>query len=72
MKFPYAAYIISLLKIDQPIEISPTMHYEEDVEYLIIRARHIFEEAISKYKLSAMNKNIDIPDQVPDLIHGGE
>ncbi|CAI2386044.1 unnamed protein product [Moneuplotes crassus] len=72
MKFPYASYIINLLKIDQPHEIIISTHYPPDIENLIIRSRIIFEEAHKKYKLSAMNKKIVVPDQPPNLIHGGE
>jgi hypothetical protein len=71
-KFPYAAYIINLLMIDQPVEVITTEYYSEDIANLILRTRQVFEEGVKLYKQSAQNKGIKVPDSSPDLVHGGE
>ena len=50
MKFPYASFIINLLKIDQPVEILPTTYYDDDVSSLIVRSWFLFNEAFKSYQ----------------------
>lgn len=72
MKFPYASYIINLLRIDQPLEVTTTEYYDNELSTLILRGRFIFNEALKNYQLNSITKGITISEQPPDLIHGGE
>ena len=72
LKYPYASYIINLLKIDQPLEILITQHYTDKISNLIIRTIRVFEEANKNYKINAKTKGISVADHPVDLIHGGE